>query len=45
MLDKFLTGEKVKVNCEIAGHRHILRTLLVTIEVNVDVYDFIVPLY
>ena len=27
MLDKFLTGENVKVNGEIAGHRHILRTL------------------
>jgi len=28
MLDKFLTGENVKVNGEIAGRRHILRTLL-----------------
>ena len=27
MLDKFLTGENVKVNGEIAGRRHILRTL------------------
>ena len=27
MLDTFLTGENVKVNGEIAGHRHILRTL------------------
>jgi hypothetical protein len=28
MLDKFLTGEKVKVKGEIAGLRHILRTLV-----------------
>ena len=28
MLDKFLTGENVKVNGEIAGRRHILRTLV-----------------
>jgi hypothetical protein len=28
MLDKVLTGENVKVNGEIAGRRHILRTLL-----------------
>jgi hypothetical protein len=28
MLDKFLTGENVKVNNEIAGRRHILRILL-----------------
>jgi hypothetical protein len=27
MLDKFLTGENVKVNGEIVGRRHILRTL------------------
>ena len=27
MLDKFLTGENVKVNGEIAGRWHILRTL------------------
>ena len=27
MLDKVLTGENVKVNGEIAGRRHILRTL------------------
>ena len=27
MLDKFLTGDNVKVNGEIAGRRHILRTL------------------
>jgi ribosome-associated protein YbcJ (S4-like RNA binding protein) len=27
MLDQFLTGENVKVNGEIAGRRHILRTL------------------
>jgi hypothetical protein len=27
MLDKILTGENVKVNGEIAGRRHILRTL------------------
>ena len=27
MLDKFLTGENVKINGEIAGRRHILRTL------------------
>jgi hypothetical protein len=27
MLDKFLTGENVKANGEIAGRRHILRTL------------------
>ena len=27
MLDKFLTGENVKVNGEIVGGRHILRTL------------------
>jgi hypothetical protein len=27
MLDKFLTGENVKVNCEIDSCRHILRTL------------------
>ena len=27
MLDKFLTGENVKVNGEIAGRQHILRTL------------------
>jgi hypothetical protein len=27
MLDKFLTGENVKVSGEIAGRRHILRTL------------------
>jgi hypothetical protein len=27
MLDNFLTGENVKVNGEIAGRRHILRTL------------------
>jgi hypothetical protein len=27
MLDKVLTGENVKVNGEIAGCRHILRTL------------------
>jgi hypothetical protein len=29
MLDKVLTGENVKVNGEIAGRRHILRTLKV----------------
>jgi hypothetical protein len=28
MLDKVLTGENVKVNGEIAGRRHILRTLI-----------------
>jgi hypothetical protein len=28
MLDKFLTGANVKVNGEIAGSRHILRTLI-----------------
>ena len=28
MLDKFLTGENVKVNGEIVGHRHIFRTLI-----------------
>jgi hypothetical protein len=27
MLDKFLTGENVKVNGEITGRQHILRTL------------------
>ena len=27
MLDKVLTGENVKVNSEIAGRQHILRTL------------------
>jgi hypothetical protein len=27
MLDKFLTVENVKINDEIAGRRHILRTL------------------
>jgi hypothetical protein len=27
MLDKVLTGENVKLNGEIAGRRHILRTL------------------
>jgi hypothetical protein len=27
MLDKVLNGENVKVNGEIAGRRHILRTL------------------
>jgi hypothetical protein len=27
MLDKFLTGENVELNGEIAGRRHILRTL------------------
>ena len=27
MLDKFLTAENVKINDEIAGRRHILRTL------------------
>jgi hypothetical protein len=30
MLDKILTGENVKVNGEIVGRRHILRTLLGT---------------
>ena len=33
MLDKFLTGENVKVNGEIAGRRHILRTLYIYIHV------------
>ena len=32
MLDKFLTGENVKVNDEIAGRRHNLRTLNVKCE-------------
>jgi hypothetical protein len=33
MLDKFLTGENVKVNGEIAGRQHILRTLYIYIHV------------
>jgi ribosomal protein L35 len=33
MLDKFLTGENVKVNGEIAGRRHILRTLEVQVKI------------
>jgi ribosome-associated protein YbcJ (S4-like RNA binding protein) len=31
MLDKFLTDENVKVNGEIAGRRHILRTLRILV--------------
>ena len=32
MLDKFLTGENVKVNGEIAGRRYILRTLVMPLD-------------
>jgi hypothetical protein len=32
MLDKFLTGKNVKVNGEIAGRRHILRALVMPLD-------------
>jgi hypothetical protein len=41
MLDKFLTGENVKVNGEIAGHRYILRTLPLLLIWNHHGCDFI----
>ena len=38
MLDKFLTAENVKVNGEIAGRRHILRTLYIYIYIYIYVF-------
>jgi hypothetical protein len=42
MLDKCLTGENVKVNGEIAGRRHILRTLWRRADILVWWQDFII---
>ena len=41
MLDKFLTGENVKVNGEIAGHRHIFRTLIRGVIVSVFILSVV----
>ena len=43
MLDKFLTDENVKVNGEIAGHRHIFRTLIRGVIVSVFILSVVDP--
>ena len=41
MLDKVLTGENVKVNGEIAGRRHILRTVYMWINIEKDTTEIV----